>query len=52
MIVLLAGASGALGLPITRLLLAHDHQVLGLTRGPPARLGSPHSAPGRWWPTR
>ena len=34
MIVLLAGASGALGLPIARLLLAHDHQVLGLTRGP------------------
>ncbi len=31
--VLLAGASGAIGVPITRLLLAHDHQVLGLTRG-------------------
>ena len=30
--VLLAGASGALGIPITRQLLAHGHQVLGLTR--------------------
>ena len=32
--VLLAGASGALGIPITRQLLAHGHQVLGLTRDP------------------
>src|SRR5215211_3312840 len=30
--VLLAGASGAIGIPITRQLLAHHHQVLGLTR--------------------
>src|SRR5215218_3424408 len=30
--VLLAGASGAIGIPLTRQLLAHDHQVLGLTR--------------------
>ena len=30
--VLLAGASGALGIPVTRQLLAHGHQVLGLTR--------------------
>jgi nucleoside-diphosphate-sugar epimerase len=32
--VLVAGASGALGVPLTRRLLAHDHQVLGLTRDP------------------
>ena len=32
--VLLAGASGALGIPIPRQLLAHGHQVLGLTRDP------------------
>ena len=31
--VLLAGASGALGIPLTRGLIAHDHQVIGLTRG-------------------
>ncbi len=30
--VLLAGASGALGVPLTRLLIRHGHQVLGLTR--------------------
>ena len=30
--VLLAGASGAIGIPITRQLTAHGHQVLGLTR--------------------
>jgi nucleoside-diphosphate-sugar epimerase len=30
--VLLAGASGAIGVPITRQLIAHGHQVLGLTR--------------------
>jgi hypothetical protein len=30
--VLLAGASGAIGSPLTRQLVAHDHQVLGLTR--------------------
>ncbi|HWD47576.1 MAG TPA: NAD(P)-dependent oxidoreductase [Actinomycetota bacterium] len=30
--VLLAGASGAIGTPLTRQLVAHDHQVLGLTR--------------------
>ena len=32
--VLLAGASGALGIPIARQLLADGHQVLGLTRDP------------------
>jgi nucleoside-diphosphate-sugar epimerase len=32
--VLLAGATGAIGIPLTRQLLAHDHQVLGLTRDP------------------
>ena len=51
--VLLAGASGALGIPLTRQLLVHDHQVMGLTRGPcerrPAR---PRSARDRSWPTR
>jgi nucleoside-diphosphate-sugar epimerase len=31
--VLLAGASGALGIPLTRGLIAHNHQVIGLTRG-------------------
>ena len=30
--VLLAGASGAIGTPLTRQLVAHDHQVLGRTR--------------------
>jgi nucleoside-diphosphate-sugar epimerase len=30
--VLLAGAGGATGIPLTRRLIAHDHQVLGLTR--------------------
>jgi nucleoside-diphosphate-sugar epimerase len=30
--VLLAGASGAIGVPLTRQLIAHDHQVLGLAR--------------------
>ena len=30
--VLLAGASGAIGTPLTRQLVAHDHRVLGLTR--------------------
>ena len=30
--VLLAGASGAIGVPLTRQLLAHGHEVLGLTR--------------------
>jgi len=30
--VLLAGASGAIGIPLARQLIAHDHQVLGLTR--------------------
>jgi nucleoside-diphosphate-sugar epimerase len=30
--VLLAGASGAIGAPLTRRLLANDHEVLGLTR--------------------
>jgi nucleoside-diphosphate-sugar epimerase len=30
--VLLAGASGAIGIPIVRRLTAHGHQVLGLTR--------------------
>jgi nucleoside-diphosphate-sugar epimerase len=32
--VLLAGATGAIGIPITRRLLAHGHQVLGLSRDP------------------
>jgi nucleoside-diphosphate-sugar epimerase len=30
--VLLAGASGAIGIPIARQLIAHDHEVLGLIR--------------------
>ena len=30
--VLLAGASGVIGMPIARQLIAHDHQVLGLIR--------------------
>jgi nucleoside-diphosphate-sugar epimerase len=34
--VLLAGASGALGVPLTRRLVRHGHQVLGLTRSPAA----------------
>src|SRR5262245_59373325 len=32
--VLVAGANGALGTPLTRLLLARGHQVLGLIRDP------------------
>ena len=32
--VLLAGATGSIGIPVTRRLLAHGHQVLGLTRDP------------------
>jgi nucleoside-diphosphate-sugar epimerase len=32
--VLFAGATGAIGIPITRRLLAHGHQVLGLSRDP------------------
>jgi nucleoside-diphosphate-sugar epimerase len=32
--VLLAGATGAIGIPITRQLLANGHQVLGLAREP------------------
>ena len=31
--VFLAGAGGALGVPLTRQLLAHGHEVIGLTRG-------------------
>ena len=37
--VLLAGATGAIGVPITRRLLAHGHQVLGLTRDPAVASG-------------
>jgi nucleoside-diphosphate-sugar epimerase len=32
--VLLAGASGALGVPLTRRLVQHGHEVLGLTHSP------------------
>lgn len=32
--VLIAGATGALGLPLVRALVAHGHQVLGITRTP------------------
>lgn len=32
--VLLAGASGAIGMPLTRQLVAHDHEVLGIVRDP------------------
>jgi nucleoside-diphosphate-sugar epimerase len=32
--VLLAGAGGALGIPLTRRLLVRGHRVIGLTRGP------------------
>ena len=35
--VLLAGASGALGVPIARRLIQHSHEVLGLTRDPSNR---------------
>jgi nucleoside-diphosphate-sugar epimerase len=34
--VLVAGASGAIGTPLTRQLVAHGHRVLGLTRDPAA----------------
>ena len=32
--VLVAGASGALGIPLTRLLVARGHSVIGLIRNP------------------
>ena len=32
--VLVAGASGALGVPLTRLLVARGHSVVGLIRNP------------------
>ena len=32
--VLVAGASGALGIPLTRLLVARGHSVVGLIRNP------------------
>src|ERR671939_1801402 len=35
--VLLAGASGALGVPLTRVLLAAGHEVIGLSRTPGKR---------------
>ena len=35
--VLLAGATGALGIPLTRQLLARGHQVLGLPADPRRR---------------
>jgi nucleoside-diphosphate-sugar epimerase len=35
--VLLAGASGAIGMPLTRQLIAHDHEVIGLVHDPSTR---------------
>src|SRR6476661_11014685 len=35
--VLVAGATGALGLPLVRELVAHEHVVIGLTRSPHKR---------------
>jgi uncharacterized protein YbjT (DUF2867 family) len=35
--VLVAGASGALGVPLTRQLLAAGHEVIGLSRTPANR---------------
>ena len=32
--VLIAGATGALGVPLVRALIASGHQVLGITRTP------------------
>jgi nucleoside-diphosphate-sugar epimerase len=32
--VLIAGATGALGVPLVRALIARGHQVLGITRTP------------------
>lgn len=45
--VLLAGASGALGIPLTRELIAHGHQVIGLTRsrGGAGRIAALGAAP-------
>ena len=37
--VLVAGANGAIGMPLTRLLLARGHQVIGLIRNPAGAAG-------------
>src|SRR5689334_16772938 len=37
--VFVAGASGAIGTPLTRLLIAHGHSVLGLIRDPAGAAG-------------
>jgi len=39
MVVLVAGASGALGTPLTRLLIARGHRVFGLIRDPAGAAG-------------
>jgi nucleoside-diphosphate-sugar epimerase len=44
--VLLAGASGAIGVPLARQLMSHGHEVLGLTRGTAG--GSRLAAFGAW----
>jgi uncharacterized protein YbjT (DUF2867 family) len=36
--ILLAGASGAIGMPLTRQLVARGHDVIGLTRRPEAAI--------------
>jgi nucleoside-diphosphate-sugar epimerase len=48
--VLLAGASGAVGAPLTRQLIAAGHQVVGITVARPTLSGCAPPARKRWWP--
>ena len=50
--VLVAGANGALGVPLTRLLVARGHSVLGLIRNPAGTEGVRALGANRWSRTR
>jgi nucleoside-diphosphate-sugar epimerase len=49
--VLLAGASGAVGTPLTGQLIAAGHQVIGITAAKPTLSGCATPALRPWWPT-
>ena len=49
--VLVAGASGALGVPLTRLLVARGHSVVGLIQTLPVPIACANSALIRLKPT-